>query len=140
MKLVKSNGGNADFGIISRGIEVSGEVSFTDQLRVEGRITGKVSSDKGTLIIEETGRVEAQVDIGTCIIRGGLNGDLTAKSRAEIHRTGRVQGDIATPVLLVEEGALFNGAVKMGHEAAAGRLIGEVVSDESESKRKIKGV
>jgi cytoskeletal protein CcmA (bactofilin family) len=140
MKLVKGNGANTDFGIISRGIEVSGEVLFTDQLRVEGRITGKVSSDKGTLIIEDTGRVEAQVDVGTCIIRGGLNGDLTTKTRAEIHRSGRVQGDMSTPVLLVEEGAIFNGAVKMGQEAAGTRVLGEAVPDEGESKRKIKGV
>lgn len=140
MKLVKSNGGNSDAGIISRGVEISGEIVFADQLRVEGRITGKVSSDAGTLAIEESGRVDAQVEVGTCIIRGGLNGDLAAKSRAEIHRTGRVQGDISTPVLLVEEGAVFNGAVRMGQETAATRRVGDLVSDESEGKRKIKGV
>jgi cytoskeletal protein CcmA (bactofilin family) len=138
MKLVKSNGGTSDLGIISRGIEVSGEVAFADQLRVEGRITGKLTSEKGTLIIEESGQVEAQVDVATCIIRGALFGDLTAKTRAEIHRTGRVQGDMVTPVLLVEEGAVFNGAVKMTHEISP-RAIAEVVED-GEGKRKIKSV
>ena len=135
MKLVKSNGPSSDFGIISRGIEVSGEVVFADQLRVDGRIIGKVASDKGTLIIEDSGQVEAQVDVATCIIRGSLYGNLTAKARAEIHRTGRVQGDVTTPVLLVEEGAVFNGAVKMTQES--GRLL--EVGEDAESKRKIKG-
>ncbi|HEU4391652.1 MAG TPA: polymer-forming cytoskeletal protein [Blastocatellia bacterium] len=136
MKLVKSNGPSTDFGIISRGIEVSGEVVFADQLRVDGRIIGKVASDKGTLIIEDSGQVEAQVDVATCIIRGSLYGNLTAKNRSEIHRTGRVQGDVTTPVLLVEEGAVFNGAVKMTQES--GRLL--EVGEDAESKRKIKGI
>jgi cytoskeletal protein CcmA (bactofilin family) len=136
MKLVKSNGPSSDFGIISRGIEVSGEVVFADQLRVDGRIIGKVASDNGTLIIEDSGQVEAQVDVATCIIRGSLYGNLTAKTRAEIHRTGRVQGDVTTPVLLVEEGAVFNGAVKMTQDSA--RLL--EVGEDAESKRKIKGI
>jgi cytoskeletal protein CcmA (bactofilin family) len=139
MKLVKGNSNNADLGLISQGIEVSGEVVFTGRLNVEGKITGKLVSDNGVLIVEETGHVQAQVDVGVCVIRGSLQGDLTAKSRAEIHRTGRVEGDVVTPVLLVEEGAVFNGAVKMTKEHTP-RVLSEMVSDQSENKRKIKGV
>lgn len=141
MKLVKGSAANSDLGLISQGIEVSGEVLFSGRLTVEGKVTGKLSSDSGVLVIEEGGHVQAQVEVGVCVVRGSLNGDLMARSRTEIHRTGRVQGDVATPVLLIEEGAVLNGAVKMSQEPTLGRMdvIAEI-QEQVEGKRKIKGI
>src|SRR6185295_7493946 len=133
MKLVKGDNGNSDFGWIGRGIEVTGDIIFADRLQVDG----KVSSESGTLVIGEMGTVEAQLDVGVCIIQGTLQGNLIARSKVEIRKTGRVHGDLITPVLLVEEGALFNGAIKMGQEAA-GRLLEEVPKN-SDSSRHAKG-
>ena len=66
--LVKTESGGSDMGLIGRGIEVSGDIFFADQLRVDGKVDGKIASDNGTLVIGESGRIEAQVDIGTCVI------------------------------------------------------------------------
>jgi cytoskeletal protein CcmA (bactofilin family) len=135
MKLIRSSGETEDFGIISRGVEVSGEIVFTDRLQVEGKVIGKLVSESGTLVIEEMGQVHAQVDVGVCIVRGNLNGDINVRTRVEIHRTGRVQGDMVTPVLIVEEGAVFNGVVKMTQESEielpqkGGRLIEEILPE-----------
>lgn len=137
MKLVKGDNGNSDFGWIGRGIEVTGDIIFADRLQVDGKVAGKLSSESGTLIIGEMGTVEAQLDVGICIIQGTLQGNLIARSKVEIRKTGRVHGDLITPVLLVEEGAVFNGAIKMGQEAA-GRLL-EEVSKNSDSGRHAKG-
>src|ERR1041384_3539537 len=114
--LVKTESGGSDMGLIGRGIEVSGDIFFADLLRVDGKVDGKISSESGTLVIGESGRLEAQVDVGTCVIQGALHGNLIAKTKVEIHKTGRVHGDLITPVLVIEEGALFNGAIKMGQE------------------------
>lgn len=133
MKLVKGDSGNADFGLIGRGIEVTGDILFADQFRVEGKVTGKVVSESGMLVIGESGQLEAQVDVGICVIHGTLHGNLMAKSKVEIRKTGRVYGDLITPVLLVEEGAVFNGAVKMGQESA-GRLLEEVPAGGRQAK------
>jgi len=133
MKLVKSENGNSDFGWIGRGIEVKGDISFADRLQVDGKTNGKLTSDSGTLIIGESGQVEAQIDVGVCVIHGSVQGNLIARSKLEIRRTGRVQGDVITPVLLVEEGAVFNGAIRMSHEAGA-RLLEEVRSNEAQSE------
>lgn len=116
--LVKTESGGSDMGLIGRGIEVSGDIFFADQLRVDGKVDGKIASDNGTLVIGESGRIEAQVDVGTCVIQGALHGNLIAKTKVEIHKTGRVHGDLITPVLVIEEGALFNGAIKMGQESS----------------------
>jgi cytoskeletal protein CcmA (bactofilin family) len=137
MKLVKNESNGSDFGLIGRGIEVTGDIGFTDRLQVEGKVTGKLYSESGTLGIGETGQVEAQVNVGTCVIHGSLQGDLVASSRVEIRRTGKVHGDVITPVLLVEEGAVFNGAIRMGKDVA-GQRIGEIASLTDE-QRKVKG-
>lgn len=132
MKFVKSDNGNSDFGWIGRGIEVMGDIVFSDRLQVDGKVTGKLASESGTLVIGESGHIEAVVDVGICVIHGALHGNLIARSKIEIRKSGRVHGDVITPVLLVEEGAVFNGAIKMGQESA-GRRLEEVLSDDSDS-------
>jgi cytoskeletal protein CcmA (bactofilin family) len=128
MKLVKGESNNSDFGGIGRGIEVKGDISFADRLQVDGKSTGKLTSESGTLIIGESGQLEAQVDVGVCVVHGEVRGNIIARSKLEIRRTGRVHGDVLTPVLLVEEGAAFNGAIRMSQES--GRLLEEVRSSD----------
>ena len=140
MKLVKNDKGGSDYGLIGQGIKVSGDITFADQLQVEGKVVGKVTSAGGTLVVGETGELEAQVDVGICVVHGSLYGDLLANARVEIRKTGKVHGDVVTPVLLVEEGAVFNGAIKMGDAALASKRD-QVASGEAEleAKRKFKG-
>ena len=133
MKLVKNEPGNSDFGWIGRGIEVNGDIAFSDRLQVDGKTHGKLTSESGTLIIGESGLIEAQVDVGVCVVHGTVHGNLIARSKLEIRRSGRVHGDVITPVLLVEEGAVFNGAIRMSQEAGS-RLLEEVRLSEAESE------
>jgi cytoskeletal protein CcmA (bactofilin family) len=76
--------------------------------------------------------------VGTCVIHGTVNGDMSAKTRIEIHRTGRVHGDITTPALLIEEGGSLNGAVKMTQDES--RRAPNFLSEEPKEKHRIKGV
>jgi cytoskeletal protein CcmA (bactofilin family) len=138
MKLVnKGESNNSDFGLIGRGIEVTGDISFSDRLQIEGKVTGTLTSESGTLGIGETGQIEARVDVGVCVIYGTLQGDLIARARVEIRRTGRVDGDVITPMLLVEEGAVFNGSIRMSKEIVAHQLE-EMISVESDGDEQIK--
>ena len=127
MKLVKGENGNSEFGWIGRGIEINGDIAFSDRLQVDGRVSGKLTSESGTLIIGEPGQLDAHIDVGVCVVHGSVNGNLVARSKVEIRRTGRVHGDVMTPVLLVEEGAVFNGAIKMGKEALGSRTLEEML-------------
>jgi len=132
MKLVKNEPTSSDFGLIGRGIEVIGDISFADRLQVDGKTQGKLTSDSGTLIVGESARIEAQIDVGVCVVHGLVQGNLIARSKLEIRRTGRVQGDVITPVLLVEEGAVFNGGIRMSQEMGS-RLLEEVRLGEVEA-------
>jgi len=132
MKLVKNEPTSSDFGLIGRGIEVIGDISFADRLQVDGKSQGKITSANGTLIVGESARIEAQIDVGVCVVHGLVQGNLIARSKLEIRKTGRVQGDVSTPVLLVEEGAVFNGAIRMTQETGS-RLLEEVRLGEVET-------
>lgn len=136
MKQMKANGEDSGQGRISRGVEVSGDVLFADVLLVDGKVTGKLISESGSLVIEQAGEIQADIDVGVCVIRGALQGNVNARSRVEIYKTARVQGDIHTPILLVEEGAMLSGAIKMGAEAGA---PGPIQLPGTEELRKSKG-
>lgn len=137
---MKNEPTSSDFGLIGRGIEVIGDISFADRLQVDGKTQGKLTSDNGTLIVGESARIEAQIDVGVCVVHGFVQGNLIARSKLEIRKSGRVQGDVITPVLLVEEGAVFNGAIRMSQEAGS-RLLEEVrLGDvEADSRRQATG-
>ena len=125
-------------GLIGKGVEVSGDIVFSDGLRVEGRVAGSVVSEGGTLIVEQAARIEARVDVGICVISGTLEGNVTAKSRVEVHKTARVRGDITTPVLLVEEGAVVNGNVGMSSQSAS-HLVEPLRTSDAEEQVRVKG-
>jgi cytoskeletal protein CcmA (bactofilin family) len=137
MKLVKGESGGNELGWIGRGVEITGEVVFADRFQVDGKVSGRVNSEGGTLIIGETGLIEAAVDVAICVIYGSLQGDLTARSKVEIRKSGKVHGDVITPNLLVEEGAMFNGVIRMGQEHEVRRL-GEVLSTDLDSSEQAK--
>jgi len=137
MKAIRPNDEDSGQGRISRGVEVSGEVLFADALQVDGRVIGKLISESGSLMIEQAGEIQADIDVGVCVIRGALQGNVIARSRVEIYKTARVQGDITTPVLLVEEGATLSGAITMGKEAARPPDANRLQDDEE--LRKVKG-
>ena len=112
--------------ILGEGLEMSGEVSFTQGLRVDGVLKGKVSSE-ARLVIGPKGRVEADVRIRSISINGEFRGTIHASDRVEVHKEGRVFGELFTPCLIIEAGALFEGKCNMS-EQVQGRKDSEAGS------------
>lgn len=100
-------------GFIGGGTVVSGDAEFKGMLRIDGRFTGRVRSEKGSLIVSAGGVVEARVEVATAKINGTVSGDIVATERIEFGRSARVRGDIQTPALVIEEGAIFEGGCRM---------------------------
>ncbi len=103
---------------IDQGSEFSGKLSFKDTVRIDGRFEGEIASEN-TLIVGESGRVQATIQSQVVIVSGELRGDISAPGQVTLHKTARVSGNIETARLLIEEGALFNGQVKMNGVDAA---------------------
>jgi cytoskeletal protein CcmA (bactofilin family) len=100
-------------GFVGHGTSLTGDTSFQMMLRVDGQLTGTVSSDGGTLIVGNNGQLDANVSVGIAQINGTVNGDVTASERIQLGRTARVVGNIATPKLIIEDGAIFEGGCTM---------------------------
>jgi cytoskeletal protein CcmA (bactofilin family) len=119
MKSSKNTNGTTPDSFVSKGVEISGDMLFSGILQVDGKVVGTLTSAEGSLMIEQTGEVDAQVDVAICVIRGRFKGNVKAKSRVEVYKTATVDGEIATPVLLIEEGAQCNAAIIMAQKAQA---------------------
>jgi len=100
-------------GFVGHGTVLTGETNFQMMLRVDGHLTGTVTSDGGTLIVGTNGQVDANVSVGVATINGVVNGDVIATVKIHLGRTARVMGNVATPRLVIEEGALFEGGCTM---------------------------
>jgi cytoskeletal protein CcmA (bactofilin family) len=125
-------------GYVGNGTVLTGETGFQAMLRVDGHLTGRVTSENGTLIIGSTGRVDANIIVAAAIINGMVNGDIVAMDKIELGRTARVVGNIQTPKLVIEEGAIFEGSsVMLKAKEAFDKRIAEsksnLVTNESNS-------
>jgi cytoskeletal protein CcmA (bactofilin family) len=100
-------------GFLDEGTELQGELRFRDVLRVDGRVRGRIVSDN-TLIIGETGQVDAEIDCGVVSIRGRVSGQVHGRQRIELLAGCRVQATLVSPKLVIEDGAFFQGECRMG--------------------------
>jgi cytoskeletal protein CcmA (bactofilin family) len=89
-----------------------GKLSYTGAVRLDGRFKGEIRSDD-TLIVGETARIEGEIHVGTAIIQGEIVGNVYAKEKVELHHPGRMIGDITSPAVVIDEGAVFEGNCKM---------------------------
>jgi len=106
-------------GFVGGGTVVTGEANFKAMMRVDGHLSGRISSSSGTLIVGANGKVDANIEVAIAIIHGTINGDIIATQRLELGRAAKVTGNIQTPSLVIEQGAVFEGSCKMVQMATA---------------------
>lgn len=106
-------------GFVGGGTTVTGEANFKAMMRVDGHLSGRVSSTSGTLIVGANGKVDANIEVAVAVIHGTINGDIIATQRLELGRAAKVNGNIQTPSLIIEQGAVFEGSCKMLQMSAA---------------------
>ena len=106
-------------GFVGGGTTVTGEANFKAMMRVDGHFSGRVNSSSGTLIVGANGKVDANIEVAVAIIHGTINGDIIAMQRLELGRAAKVNGNIQTPSLIIEQGAVFEGSCKMLQMSAA---------------------
>lgn len=98
--------------VIGRGISIHGNISGEDALIIEGTVEGQISL-KNHLTIEKTGVARANIDAQILTIKGEMHGNIVANERVAILANGKVTGDIKSPVVIVEDGALVKGSIDM---------------------------
>jgi len=98
---------------IDQGSEFEGKLSFRDTVRIDGRFSGEITSEN-TLIVGESGEIEAEIRSKNVVVSGTVNGNVIADAKVVLHKTARIKGDIQTPSIVVEEGAMITGKINMG--------------------------
>jgi cytoskeletal protein CcmA (bactofilin family) len=119
-------------GFVGSGTVVTGEANFKAMLRIDGHLSGRVSSTGGTLVIGTNGRVDANIEVAVATVHGTINGDIIATQRLELGRSAKVSGNIQTPSLMIEQGAIFEGSCKMTQLSAAAEKPKKAYSSQDE--------
>ncbi len=103
---------------IDQGSEFEGKLTFKDTVRIDGTFSGEITSEN-TLIVGETGNVDAKIRSNTVVVSGTVVGNIIATRQIVLHKSAKVQGDMSAPSLMIEEGAVFNGQLTMGGRGEA---------------------
>jgi cytoskeletal protein CcmA (bactofilin family) len=112
----RSTSPQATRNVLSSDVEIKGSVKFTNDLVIDGKIEGNISSE-GNLTIGENARIKAEISTSTIIVYGKVHGNLTAADRVELKASAEVVGDIKAKTLSIEAGAIFVGKSTVGTPA-----------------------
>ena len=101
--------------IIGKQITISGKLSGTEDLIIEGRVEGAVKLSNH-LTVEGSGVVEADIEVEDLTVNGAIHGDIQASRSISINEGAKVEGNIRAPRIIIEDGARFKGRVEMDVE------------------------
>ena len=99
---------------IGRSITINGDVTGDEDLLIQGKVDGTVNLKQHSVTIGPEGEVRANIAARVAIIEGKVEGNIIADEQVVLRSTARVQGDIAAPRVVLEDGARFRGGVDMG--------------------------
>jgi cytoskeletal protein CcmA (bactofilin family) len=113
---------------LGRGVKLEGKLSFSGTVRIDATFEGSIVTD-GVLIVGDTAKVDAEITAGTVVVEGEVNGDVVASAGVELRPSARLRGDVETPALSIERGAVFEGASRRpGGTASADRRAGKAAA------------
>ena len=115
---MRGTDGAALTAFLGKGTRIAGTLVFEGPCRIEGHVEGEVSA-KDTLTVGETAIVNARINGAMVVILGTVTGDVVAATRLEIRAPGKVVGDVTTPSLVINEGAVLEGRCSMRAGATA---------------------
>lgn len=105
--------------VIGPGIRINGDISGEENLIIEGRVEGSIKLKDHQVDVGPSGRVTANVTANVVRISGEVDGDINGQEKVVISRSGNVHGNIVSPRVTLEDGAIFKGSIDMDPGEAA---------------------
>jgi len=99
---------------VGKGVEFKGTISYSGTVRIDGYLDGEIHTD-GVLLVGEEAVIQAKITAGTIVCKGKITGDVVAKERVKLRAPAVMNGSVKSPILSMEDGVLFNGALEMAH-------------------------
>ena len=100
--------GNSPKNVLASDVEIKGNLKFAGELTFEGKLDGEIDSD-GSLLLGESAVVNGNINVGSVVVRGKINGNITARDKIDIKAKTELFGDIKAAKLVIEEGITFVG-------------------------------
>ena len=98
--------------ILSEDIDFSGDLTFKKPLMIKGKFNGTIKS-LSDLYIGKNAVIKAQIDANLVSIKGTIEGNINSDKRVELFSTSEITGDITSPSIVMESGAIVNGICTM---------------------------
>ncbi|MYF51279.1 MAG: polymer-forming cytoskeletal protein [Gammaproteobacteria bacterium] len=99
--------------VIGPGISVSGEVTGTEDLRIDGKVEGTVNLRDNVVTVSHSGEVRANITASTVNVSGRLVGDIVGIEQVVLTKSAWVRGNIIAPRVNLENGSKFKGSIDM---------------------------
>lgn len=99
---------------LSQGIRIKGEITGSEDLFIDGNVEGKVTFSNAVLTVGPNASVKADINAREIVVRGRVEGKLDGSERVQIWHTAKVNGDIRSARIAIEDGAEFRGKVEAG--------------------------
>ena len=107
---------------IGPSIAITGELTSTEDIVVQGRVQGQVTVRDGLLTIGEQAQLRADVRGARVMVLGQLKGSIVASERIELAPTASVEGTLSADRVILTDGTRFNGSIDMGQRTLAARV------------------
>ena len=112
--------------ILGKGTDFEGKLVFHGIIRVDGHFKGEIISD-GTLIVGQEGMIQANMHVSYVVVSGEVHGNITAEQRVDLRAPGKVFGNIQAPVVVIDEGVIFEGTTRMYQAKGSNHQQSDVV-------------
>jgi len=103
---------NGEVTIVGTGARLEGNVVSAGNLRIDGQVKGQINAD-GDVVLSPQSQVEADIRSQNVSVAGRFKGNILVKGKAHLARGGRIDGNITSKTLVVEEGGIFHGQSNM---------------------------
>lgn len=106
--------GESNNSAIGEGSTFEGKFYISGSLRIDGKFEGEIKTEE-EVVVGKTGRVKTNINAKSVVVAGIVIGNIYAKNEITLLETGRISGDIVTPVITIQ-----NGAISQGHITITG--------------------
>ena len=100
-----------DQAIISKGLVITGEITGSESLFIDGKIEGRINLPGNRVTVGRNGKVAASINAREIVVLGKVRGNVSATDRVDIRAEGALTGDVAAARISIEDGAFFKGGI-----------------------------
>ncbi|HXU92080.1 MAG TPA: polymer-forming cytoskeletal protein [Gallionella sp.] len=112
--------------LIGAGTSIDGNLNFSGGMRIDGEVNGNVIAAPGkpsTLVLSEHARVNGEVSVTHLVVNGTISGPVTASEYLELQGKAKVSGDVHYKTLEIQLGAIVEGRLIHGNDAAQDKVV-----------------